>query len=304
VLKAGDMERCLPSLVWHLEDLRLGQSYPNYYVSRLAGKFVKVSLTGAGGDELFAGYPWRYYRAVVNDDFDHYIEKYYGFWDRLVPNEVLAGFFRPEVWREIEDVRTIDIFRSVFADSDPPTGAEDYVNHSLYFEAKTFLHGLMVVEDKLSMAHSLESRPPFLDNDLVDFAQSVPVRLKLRELGEIVRISENELAPKRERYFERTRDGKLLLRQVMKGFVPSAITDQIKQGFSGPDASWFRGDSIDYVKRLLLSDDAAIYEYLDPAGVRPLVEEHLAGRENRRLLLWSLLSFEHWCRTFLGGERP
>ena len=80
---------CLPALVWHLEDPRVGQSYPNYYVARLASKFVKVVLSGAGGDELFAGYPWRYYRAVVNDDFDHYVEKYYAFWHRLLPNGVL-----------------------------------------------------------------------------------------------------------------------------------------------------------------------------------------------------------------------
>ena len=70
VLKAGDMVRCLPALTWHLEDPRVGQCYPNYYVARLASNFVKVVLTGSGGDELFAGYPWRYYRAVVNQDFD------------------------------------------------------------------------------------------------------------------------------------------------------------------------------------------------------------------------------------------
>ena len=75
VLKAGDMERCLPALVWHLEDPRVGQSYPNFYVARLASKFVKVVLAGSGGDELFAGYPWRYYRAVVNDDFDDYVDE-------------------------------------------------------------------------------------------------------------------------------------------------------------------------------------------------------------------------------------
>ena len=62
VLKAGDMERCLPEMTWHLEEPRVGQSYPNYYASKLAGKFVKVVLSGAGGDELFGGYPWRYYR--------------------------------------------------------------------------------------------------------------------------------------------------------------------------------------------------------------------------------------------------
>jgi asparagine synthase (glutamine-hydrolysing) len=304
VLKAGDMERCLPSLVWHLEDLRVGQSYPNYYVARLASRFVKVVLTGSGGDELFAGYPWRYYRAVVNENFDDYVEKYYRFWHRLIPNSLLPGFFRPEVWREVQDLSTIEIFKQALPDSRAPQRPEEYVDHSLYLEAKTFLHGLFVVEDKLSMAHSLENRVPLLDNDLVDFAQRLPIRMKLRDLQHVVRLNENVPGPKTEAYFHETRDGKLLLRRVMSRYVPDQITNQVKQGFSGPDASWFRGDSIDYVRRVLMSPDAAIYEFLDPAGVQPLVSEHLEGRENRRLLLWSLLSFEQWCRIFLAGERP
>ncbi len=80
-------------------------------------------------------------------------------------------------------MRTIDIFRDcTAADARRPETPEDYVNHSLYLEAKTFLHGLFVVEDKLSMAHSLENRVPFLDNDLVEFAQRLPVDHKLRDL--------------------------------------------------------------------------------------------------------------------------
>ena len=74
VLKAGDMERIMPRLAWHLEEPRVGQSYPNFYAAKLAGKFVKVVLSGTGGDELFGGYPWRYYRAVRNDDFEHYVD--------------------------------------------------------------------------------------------------------------------------------------------------------------------------------------------------------------------------------------
>jgi asparagine synthase (glutamine-hydrolysing) len=261
-------------------------------------------LAGSGGDELFAGYPWRYYRAVVNYDFDHYIDKYYRFWDRLVPNSVLPSFFLPEVWNEVKDIETVEVFKQALPDTRAPTSPEDYVNHSLYLEAKTFLHGLFVVEDKLSMAHSLENRVPFMDNDLVEFAQRLAVKHKLRDLEKVVELDENEPGPKTQRYFEKTRDGKLILRDVMGRYVPETITGQVKQGFSGPDSSWFRGDSIDYIRRELLSKDAAIYEFLNPDGVRPLVEDHIEGRENRRLLLWSLLSFEHWCRIFLKGARP
>lgn len=303
VLKAGDMERCLPALTWHLEDPRVGQSYPNYYIARLASKFVKVALSGAGGDELFAGYPWRYYRAAGAEDLHDYVEKYYGFWHRLIPNAVVREFFAPEIWSQVSDIRTIDIFRDVLPPREPRS-PEEYVNHSLYLEAKTFLHGLLLVEDKLSMAHGLEARVPFLDNDLVSFAQRLPVRLKLRDLDQIVRLDENEPGDKVSRYFERTQDGKLLLRRVMERHVPSGVVNQVKQGFSGPDAAWFRGESLDYVRRVVYDDDARLFEFLDPPVVRRLVDEHLQGKENRRLLLWSLLSFEQWCRIFLDGERP
>ena len=303
VLKAGDMERCLPALTWHLEDPRVGQSYPNYYIARLASKFVKVALSGAGGDELFAGYPWRYYRALGARDFDDYVTQYYGFWHRLIPNSVIQEFFTPEIRQEVEHIRTVDIFRDVLPPRTPETAAE-YVNHSLYLEAKTFLHGLLLVDDKLSMAHSLETRVPFLDNDLVDFAQRLPVRLKLRDLDNVVRLDENEPGDKTIRYFERTRDGKLLLRRVMERHVSPHVTGQAKQGFSGPDAAWFRGESLDYVRRVVDDPNARMYAFLDAATVRRLVEEHLAGRENRRLLIWSLLNFELWCRIFLDGERP
>jgi asparagine synthase (glutamine-hydrolysing) len=298
VLKAGDMERVMPRLALHIEEPRVGQSYPNFYVAQLASKFVKVALAGTGGDELFGGYPWRYYRAVVNDDFEHYIDKYYAFWQRLVPNEMLQALFAP-IWNEVRHVRTRDIFRDVFHEHAAKlTRPEDYVNHSLYFEAKTFLHGLLVIEDKLSMAHGMETRVPFLDNDLVDFAMRVPVRFKLGNLGEVVRMNENEPGDKSRRYFERTRDGKLILRKTMARYVPPDIINREKQGFSAPDASWFRGESIDYVRRELVNGRARIYDFMDRAEVTRLIEEHITGQQNRRLFIWSLLNFEKWCETF------
>ncbi len=302
VLKAGDMERCLSDLVWHQEDLRVGQSYPNFYVARLASRFVKTVLSGTGGDELFAGYPWRYYRAVVNDDFDHYVEKYYRFWHRLVPAEALPSLFRPDVRREIGDLRPLDVFRSVLARHPrTPRTPGEYVHQSMYFESRTFLHGLLVMEDRLSMAHGLESRVPFLDNDLVDFAQKLPVRLNLKDLEHVVRLNENEPGPKTELYYRQTRDGKLLLRRVMSRYVPDGVVNQVKQGFTGPDASWFKGDSIDYVRNIVHDPRSRIYGFLDPRTVQGLVDDHLAGRENRRLFIWSLLNFEWWCRRFLDS---
>lgn len=300
VLKAGDMERVMPKLAWHIEEPRLGQCYPNYYAAKLASKFVKVCLSGGGGDEIFGGYPWRYYRAVTNANFEDYIEKYYQYWQRLIPSTEVKSVFKP-IWGEIKHVSAKDIFRDVFATHleqfDRP---EDYVNHSLYFESKTFLHGLLVIEDKMSMAHGLETRVPFLDNDLVDFAMHLPVKMKLANLGEVIRLNENEPAQKSEKYFQRTRDGKLALRQVMSRYIPEEITQADKQGFSAPDASWFKGESIEYVRREILDPHANIYQFMDRHSVQALVEEHLSGSQNRRLLIWSLLSFEWWLKSFLN----
>ena len=300
VLKAGDMERCLPRLAWHLEEPRVGQSYPNYYVAQLASKFVKVVLSGAGGDELFGGYPWRYYRATACNDFEHYIDQYYGFWQRLIPNAAIVKVFSP-IRNDVEGVWTRDIFRDVFVTHDNELDRpEDYINHSLYFEAKTFLHGLFVVEDKLSMAHGLETRVPFMDNDLVEFAMRCPINIKLNNLAEVMRINENEPRDKQQQYFRRTSDGKQILRDVMRQYIPSHIVDAEKQGFSAPDASWFKGESIEFVQRTLMTGDARIYQWLDRDAVRLLVSDHLAGRENRRLLIWSLLSVEAAAAHFEG----
>jgi asparagine synthase (glutamine-hydrolysing) len=299
VLKAGDMERCLPKLASHLEEPRVGQSYPNYYAAKLASKFVKVVLSGSGGDELFGGYPWRYYRAANSQNFEHYIDQYYLYWQRLVDNRQLKQMFAP-VRSEVEGVWTRDIFRDVFSKHDNVLDcSEDYINHSLYFEAKTFLHGLFVVEDKLSMAHGLESRVPFMDNDLVDFAMQCPVGLKLNNLAEVLRINENEPGDKQIQFFQKTNDGKQILRDMMSRYLPKEVTHAEKQGFSSPDASWFKGESIDFVKRTLLNGNARIYDILDRQVVFSLVEQHLRGEQNRRLLIWSLLNVEVWMNNNL-----
>lgn len=288
VLKSGDMERCMHDFAYHLEEPRVGQSYPNYYAAKLASKFVKVVLSGAGGDELFGGYPWRYYKATNNTGFDNYIDKYYDFWKRLIPNKDIANVFAP-IAENTQNVWTRDIFANVFTTPKLGQTPEEYINHSLYFEAKTFLHGLLVVDDKLSMAHSLETRVPFLDNDLVDFAQKVPVKFKLSNLHNVIKMDENELGK-----LQKTNDGKMILRKAMSKYIPDEIQKAVKQGFSSPDNSWFKGESIEFVKAKLLNDEANIYKYMDKSATQKLIHEHLSGEHNRRLFIWSLLNFEEW----------
>jgi asparagine synthase (glutamine-hydrolysing) len=288
ILKSGDMERCLPNYAYHLEEPRVGQSYPVYYAAKLASKFVKVVLSGAGGDELFAGYPWRYYKASKNKNFDDYIQKYYQFWQRLVPDKEIKNLFYP-ILNDVKNVRTTDIFKNVFKNPLLTRTPEEYINSSLYFEAKTFLHGLLVVEDKLSMCHSVETRVPFLDNDLVDFAQKIPIKYKLKNLNKVINMDENEVGKLRK-----MNDGKMILRKSMSKYLPENIHKAIKQGFSSPDQSWFKGDSIEFVKKKLLKNTANIYKYIDKGTAQKLVNEHLAGKKNRRLFIWSLLNFETW----------
>ena len=290
VLKSGDMERCLDTVVQAIEEPRVGQSYPNYYVARMASKFVKVVLSGAGGDELFGGYPWRYYIGSDSKNFEEYVDSYYAYWHRLVSNSQLKQLFAP-IWNEVGDVWTRDIFRDVFSNhANELATPQDYVNHSLYFEAKTFLHGLFVVEDKLSMANGLETRVPFMDNDLVDFAMKCPVDLKVENLFNRPRLDENQIGNKKETYFQQTSDGKSILRKVMSEIIPPSITDGPKKGFSSPDASWFMNDSASFVRKRLLAGGSGLLGLFDKHVVSELVDSHLAGTENRRLLIWSLLT--------------
>ncbi|MDC0074587.1 asparagine synthase (glutamine-hydrolyzing) [Alphaproteobacteria bacterium] len=300
ILKSGDMESSIRKLVWHLEEPRVGQSYPNYYATNMASKFAKVALAGTGGDELFGGYPWRYYKVASSKTFDEFISNYYSFWQRLVSQDKLNEMLTP-IENSIKDFNGRELFEGIFpGESTGSLKGNNYINLAMYFESKTFLHGLLTVDDKLSMAHSLETRVPFLDNGLVNFAMSLPVSKKISNLDNFIYDDEN-FPLKLQRRFHQSKDGKLLLRKIIKNFVPEIVSERNKQGFSGPDASWFRGESIDYVKDLLFSKNANIYQYLDMKVVMSLLNEHFEGRENRRLLIWSLLYLENWLDIFVSN---
>ena len=270
VMHPGDMWWVLPELVWHLEDLRVGMAYQNHYIARLASKFVKVALAGTGGDELFAGYPWRY-DALAGADTELAL---YEYWSRLVPAADHASFFEPALLADAGGYSPLDPLRGVLE----PAKELDPLSQALYFEAKTFLHGLLVVEDRVSMAHSLEARVPFLDNELVEVARRIPSQLK------------------------RGAGGKEILRKAMHGLLPEAVLEKPKQGFSPPDQSWYRSHSMTRIRELLLDERTLGRGYFRPEAITGLLGEHESARRNHRLLIWSLLCFEWWNRLFVDGE--
>ena len=277
VVQPGDLPRVLPELVWHLEDLRVGSSYHNYYVARLASRFVTVVLAGAGGDELFAGYPWRYARLGGARSRADFARLYGDFWSVLIPDAAKPDFFAGELAAAARGFSAAQAVGDAVRDA----ACDDLLHLALTFEARTYLHGLFLVEDKLSMAHSLESRVPFLDNDLVDFVCAMPSAYKLR-------------------------DGvsKYVLRRAMRGLIPDSTLWARKQGFAPPEDAWYRGAALPYIRDVLLDGRSLERGYFQPAAVRRAIEEHAAGARAHKKLLWSLLCFEWWNRIFVDGERP
>jgi asparagine synthase (glutamine-hydrolysing) len=303
VINAGDLSWSLPRVVSHLEDLRVGMSYPNYYISRLASKFVKVCLQGTGGDELYGGYPWRYYHVFNSLGQNEFFENYYSFWQRLVSDDDKKRLFSEDIYSKIDIGEPRKIFERVFTFNkklkyDTP---EEHIQNSLYFEIKTFLPGLLLVGDRLSMANGLEERFPFLDNELVNFAQKIPIRHKLGNLESMKKLDENAWGKKRT--FQQFDDGKNVLRKAMADFLPEKIINRKKQGFSAPDESWYRGENAAYIKELLLNKKTVSSEFINPEYMHKIIHEHIDKRINHRLLIWSFMNFEWWCRIFLNGEQ-
>ena len=288
IIQPGDMARVMPKLIWHLEDPRVGMTYQNYYISELASHFVKVVLGGTGGDELFGGYPWRYKLAINSKDINEFENKYFNYWQRLVKTEDQKDFFAENTYKKVKNYSVNEVFKNIFKGFNNPIQKKgQFLNKALYFEAKTFLPGLLLVEDKINMTHSLEARVPFLDNNLVDFVLAIPSEYKV----DLKVIKSN--SP------QNSFGGKKILREVVKDLIPQEILQKEKRGFSPPDASWYRGSSMNYIKEIILDKKTLNRGYFQPKFIKKIIEEHLSGKVNHRLLIWSLLCFEWWNRIFI-----
>lgn len=268
------MAAVFQNVVWHLDEPRVGISYQVYYTAEMISRYVTVVLSGVGGDELFAGYPWRY-EPILSLTSDSFNRAYYERCIRFLNDDQKRQLFTDEVLDPLGDFSTFESFSQVIS---PAEGA-DNLHKALYFDFKTFLNGLLLVDDKLSMAHSIEARVPFLDNELVDHVSRIPSRFKLKD-GE----------------------SKIALKRAMRGLLPDEVISRRKQGFTPPDQSWYKTASFGYVRDLIQSPRALARGYFRPKQLDEILDDHLNDRANNRFLIWSLMCFEWWNRLYVDRE--
>ena len=268
-----DLIDTLPSIVWHLEDPKVGMCYTFYTMSQIVSQKVKVNLSGTGGDELFAGYPWRY-NLIFDKNEDEFDVIYYDWWCRLIKDDEKKSFFCKNSLDKMDINVSRDAYRAILN----KTKGYSSINKALYFDLKTFLHGFLMVEDKMGMAYSIESRFPFLDKELLDFMGKLPDNLKFKDGL-----------------------GKYLLKNAFRDLLPEDIIYKRKQGFTPPDRTWYKRELKEYIESLLLSKKTIIFEYIERKAIEDIIQKHNNGTD-KRLEIWSLLFFEGWCRTFLRGD--
>ncbi|NIX76824.1 asparagine synthase (glutamine-hydrolyzing) [Microvirga terricola] len=275
----------LDATIAALEYPRMGMAYVNYLIAKRVSADAKVVLSGMGGDEVTGGYVGRY--AIIprmhgsesvsladGASADAIFQTFRAMLNVPIRAEELTEAFTPDFLRMAGGFDPVYEIRRAFrsAPSDDPWDA------LMYVDAKTYLHGLLVLEDKLSMIHSLETRVPLLDNEVVDYALEVPWHL----------LSDGQT-------------GKILFREAVRPWVPDAIYTKPKMGFGPPDASWYRGRLRPWVEaQLSRLTSQGVFQ---PSFIRRKLDEHFSGAANHVALIWCLLSFESWCRQsgVLGG---
>ena len=302
----SDIIDFIDDVVWHLDEpFGDASAIPTFLVSRSAAAHVKVALSGDGGDELFAGYdkyrveqrerrfsrvpgPARKALQRIGSSLpegargrNFLIHHGLAGWDRYL--DAGAFFRRPQIRALLHpdvasQLDSEDPLRDVRARLHRDKG------HWLSAAQNLDLHHYLPLDiltkvDRMSMAHSLEVRVPLLDHKVVEFAATIPAQLQLSGSS-----------------------GKRVFKKAMRGILPNEVIDRPKRGFAVPLSFWFRGELEGYVRDLLLSRRCRERNIVNPRSAEHLLDLHRAGRPVD-LQLWTLISFELWCRTFLD-RRP
>jgi len=301
---ARDLEAILDGLDMPLADATV---IPTWYMSKLARQLVTVALSGEGADEIFGGYERQRY--------DVALDRLGGLGRRLAPiamrlagrspserirerTRMVPGLGRQLHWGRVftaEEIETLAVAPLASEDRmlEPYEelaerwlrfAAADPINGRLAVDREIFLPAdLLPKVDRMSMAHSLEVRVPFLDNEVADFVLPLPGRLKATSLHD-----------------------KILLRRAVEGVIPGTTATRRKQAFATPIGAWLRGDLRPALIDYLESESVRQRGLFDPSVVDALVTEHLGGKRDHGAALWTLLVLEHWQRRIDGipAENP
>ncbi|MBV9623752.1 MAG: asparagine synthase (glutamine-hydrolyzing) [Acidobacteria bacterium] len=319
LISSQDFFAALPKLIWHEDEpIVWPSSVSLYFVAQLARERVKVVLTGEGSDETLAGYTryaWtlknrafdRVYRGVVPKSMRAGIRRFISGspWIQASARRKLSHSFLGadgDAWAEFY----FDNFFSAFSERDQSnllteeamrqleSGAAyrhvleywerssgELLGRLLYTDIKTYLVELLMKQDNMSMAASIESRVPFLDHVLVEWAMRVPAAIQIHGLA-----------------------GKRILKKAMRGLLPDSILYRPKLGFPTPWSGWLRGPEMDRVERTLLESRCLERRLFRRSAVERLFREHRAGYRDHYDRIWRLLNLELWMRVCLEDESP
>lgn len=297
-----EMMEALPKIVWHLDDPVADPALvPLYFVAKKAAEHVTVVLSGEGADEFFGGYT--IYREPLSlasvQALPDPLQKGLRVMSRVIPEGVKGKSFLERGTTSIEDryygnarmfteaekqklLRHYDP-RVRYTDVTAPVYAEvpdlDDVTTMQYVDLYTWLRGdILVKADRMSMAHSLEVRVPFLDKEVFEVAATIPVELKLPP---------------------RSRDTKYAMRRALEGIVPPEIVNRVKLGFPTPTRVWLANEMYDWAHHILSSSGAG--ELLDLGYARGLLEAHKRGDADHSRKIWTVLVFCVWHAIFIEG---
>jgi asparagine synthase (glutamine-hydrolysing) len=301
VIDADDVVNILPEFVWHEDEPSLMESSVAFFLlSKCAKKYVTVALCGEGSDELFAGYYsylWEIYDRF--DVFSKSIPKFLK--DRFIP---LIKNFRRLRYLPVEDTYfgsgtsfSEEQKQELYNDStkDKVRGYSPHVtiskfknrmtklsdlNKMIYIDVKTWLPDcLLMNEDKMGMAASIESRIPFLDYRVVEFAATIPDKIKLK----------NGIL-------------KYVVKKVAYDYVPKENIDRAKMGFSTPVSFWFREDLFDIISQILLDKKTITRDYFNSNEIEKLLFDHKNKKFNNAHKIWQLLNMEIWHRIYIDND--
>jgi asparagine synthase (glutamine-hydrolysing) len=315
VIDDRDFFASLPRLIWHEDEpIAHPSSVPLYFVSALARRRVTVVLTGEGSDELLAGYgkyprvSWnwqlgtiyerlvpRTVRATIAQDVVprlpsrllRYARRTFLAMDRTAESMFLDNFaaIRLADQRQLLSpgcqprITAAQAYGASLAWFQRRNGGSTLLDRLLYTDMKTYLVELLMKQDQMSMAASVESRVPFLDHKLVEYAAGLPDDWKLAGLTT-----------------------KRILRESLKGVLPESVLRRPKMGFPVPFSAWTRAEWNAVVRDVLLARRSRERGIIEPRAVERLVVDHAAGRCDAGDRIWSLLNLELWYRTFIDRE--